>query len=198
MDTDIKIAFVGVGKLGKDAAEVLDDYYDVTGYDVRPITTTSIKMEYDLETAVKGKDVVFIAVPTAHHPDYDGRYATSHLPPKDFDYSVAIEVTEEVDRYVDSNTLIVMISTMLPRCQTQRSISTRTCASGLTSTVMSLASTRLRTMSTLCGPSPLTSLSGLTTAEGSLGGKSRPRPMISTLSCLISSRRWNGRRLRRS
>ena len=110
----MKIGFVGVGKLGKDAAEVLDEYYDVTGYDIRPVTNTTIKMEYDLETAVKGKDVVFIAVPTAHHPDYDGRYATSHLPPKDFDYSVAIEVTEEVDRYVDNNTLIVMISTMLP------------------------------------------------------------------------------------
>ena len=114
MDTDIKIGFVGVGKLGKDAAEVLDEYYDVTGYDVRPVTNTTVKMEYDLETAVQGKDVVFIAVPTAHHPDYDGRYATSHLPPKDFDYTVAIEATEEVDRYVDSNTLIVMISTMLP------------------------------------------------------------------------------------
>ena len=97
MGTDIKIAFVGVGKLGKDAAEVLGEYYDVTGYDVRPITDTTIKMEYDLEEAVKGKDVVFIAVPTAHHPDYDGRYATSHLPPKDFDYTVAIEATEEVE-----------------------------------------------------------------------------------------------------
>ena len=114
MDTDIKIGFVGVGKLGKDAAEVLNEYYDVTGYDVRPISDTTVKMEYDLEEAVKGKDVVFIAVPTAHHPDYDGRYATSHLPPKDFDYTVAIEATEEVDRYVDRNTLIVMISTMLP------------------------------------------------------------------------------------
>tara|TARA_R100000329_G_scaffold3726_2_gene5329 strand:+ start:1699 stop:2919 length:1221 start_codon:yes stop_codon:yes gene_type:complete len=114
MDTDIKIAFVGVGKLGKDAAEVLDEHYDVTGYDVRAVSDTTIRMEYDIETAVKGKDVVFIAVPTAHHPAYDGRYATSHLPPKDFDYSVAISATEEVDKYVDKNTLIVMISTMLP------------------------------------------------------------------------------------
>jgi UDPglucose 6-dehydrogenase len=109
----MKIGFVGVGKLGRDAAEVLDEYYDVTGFDVRPVDTT-IKMEYDLEKAVSGKDVVLIAVPTAHHPDYDGRYATSHLPPKDFDYSIAIEATMNVDQYVDEGTLIVMISTMLP------------------------------------------------------------------------------------
>ena len=110
----MKVGFVGIGKLGKDAAEVLAEYYDVTGYDVRPVSDTTIRMEYDLETAVKGKDIVLIAVPTAHHPDYDGRYATSHLPPKDFDYSIAINVTKQVDSFVDKDTLIVMISTMLP------------------------------------------------------------------------------------
>lgn len=111
---DMRVGFVGIGKLGKDAAEVLAEYYDVTGYDVRTITDTTIQMAKKLEDAVKGKDIVFIAVPTAHHPDYDGRYATSHLPPKDFDYSIAIEATRQVDSLVDKNTLIVMISTMLP------------------------------------------------------------------------------------
>ena len=110
----MKVGFVGVGKLGKDAAEVLGEHYDVTGYDVRPISDTTIKMEYNLADAVRGKDIVFIAVPTAHHPDYDGRYATSHLPPKDFDYSIAIQATTQVDQCVDEGTLIVMISTMLP------------------------------------------------------------------------------------
>jgi UDPglucose 6-dehydrogenase len=110
----MKCTFVGVGKLGKDAAEVLAEFYDVTGYDVRTIHDTTIQMEYDLERAVSDKDIVFIAVPTAHHPEYDGRYATSHLPPKDFDYTTSINVTREVDRFVDKNTLIVMISTMLP------------------------------------------------------------------------------------
>jgi UDPglucose 6-dehydrogenase len=109
----IKVGFVGVGKLGKDAAEVLSEFYDVTGYDINPVDTT-INMSDTLEGCVKGKDIVLIAVPTQHHIDYDGRYATSHLEPKDFDYTIAISVTKQVDELVDKDTLIVMISTMLP------------------------------------------------------------------------------------
>ena len=71
-------------------------------------------MSDTLEGCVKGKDIVLIAVPTQHHIDYDGRYATSHLEPKDFDYTIAISVTKQVDELVDKDTLIVMISTMLP------------------------------------------------------------------------------------
>ena len=109
----IKVGFVGVGKLGKDAAEVLSEFYDVTGYDINPVDTT-INMSDTLEGCVKDKDIVLIAVPTQHHIDYDGRYATSHLEPKDFDYTIAISVTKQVDQLVDKDTLIVMISTMLP------------------------------------------------------------------------------------
>jgi UDPglucose 6-dehydrogenase len=109
----IKVGFVGVGKLGKDAAEVLSEFYDVTGYDINPVDTT-INMSDTLEGCVKNKDIVLIAVPTQHHIDYDGRYATSHLEPKDFDYTIAISVTKQVDQLVDKDTLIVMISTMLP------------------------------------------------------------------------------------
>ena len=108
-----KVGFVGVGKLGRDAAEVLDEYHDVTGYDLNPVETT-IKMAPTLVECVKGKDIVLIAVPTPHHPDYDGRYPTSHLPPKDFDYNIATSVSAQVDAAVDPGTLIVMISTMLP------------------------------------------------------------------------------------
>ncbi len=110
---DLKVGFVGVGKLGKDASEVIAEYYDVIGYDIKPVDT-KIHMAMNLEQCVKNKDIVFIAVPTAHDPDYDGRHATSHLPPKDFDYSVAIEVTQQIDNIVNDKTLIVMISTMLP------------------------------------------------------------------------------------
>ena len=109
----MKVGFVGVGKLGKDAAEVLSEFYDVTGYDINPVDTT-INMSDTLEGCVKDKDIVLIAVPTQHHIDYDGRYATSHLEPKDFDYTIAISVTKQVDELVDKDTLIVMISTMLP------------------------------------------------------------------------------------
>ncbi len=109
----IKVGFIGVGKLGKDAAEVISEFYDVTGYDIRPVETP-IKMEATLSKCVKGKDIIFVAVPTPHHPNYDGRSATSHLPPRDFDYSIAIDVIKEIDKRVDNESLIVLISTVLP------------------------------------------------------------------------------------
>ena len=109
----VKVGFVGVGRLGKDASEVMAEHYDVTGYDINKVDTT-IKMADTLEECCKDKDVVFIAVPTAHDPEYDGRYPSSHLTPKDFDYSIAVNVTAKVDELVNKDTIVVMISTMLP------------------------------------------------------------------------------------
>ena len=107
----MKVGFIGLGKLGRDAAEVLAEKHDVTGYDpnidVPGLSGTQ-------EQACKGKDVVLIAVQTPHDPLYDGKDPTSHLPPKDFDYSYIIEATKQVDALVDKGTLISVISTMLP------------------------------------------------------------------------------------
>ena len=109
----MKVGFVGVGKLGKDAAEVMAEYYDVVGYDIAKVDTT-VKMVETLEEACKDKDIIFVALPTPHHPDYDGRYPTSHLPPKDFDYVIVKNMIATVDTFVDKSTLIVLISTVLP------------------------------------------------------------------------------------
>ena len=109
----MKVGFVGVGKLGKDAAEVMDRHYDVTGYDIEGVYTT-IDMANTLEGACIGKDIIFVALPTPHHPDYDGRYPTSHLPPKDFDYSIVKDMIHLIDGLVSEDTLIVLISTVLP------------------------------------------------------------------------------------
>ena len=109
----MKVGFVGVGKLGKDAAEVMAEHYDVIGYDKAGVYTT-ITMADTLRQACEDRDIIFVALPTPHHPDYDGRYPTSHLPPKDFDYTIVKEVIAEVDKFVDSSTLIVLISTVLP------------------------------------------------------------------------------------
>ena len=109
----MKVGFVGVGKLGKDAAEVMDRHYDVTGYDIEGVYTT-ITMANTLEGACINKDIIFVALPTPHHPDYDGRYPTSHLPPKDFDYSIVKDMIKKIDRLVSKDTLIVLISTVLP------------------------------------------------------------------------------------
>ena len=109
-----KIGFVGLGKLGRDVAEVMSDYYDVTGYDINKDIKTKVKLAENLKDCVENKDIVFIAVQTPHHPDYDGRHPTNHLTPKDFDYTIVKEVLKETDQHVTNKTLIVLISTVLP------------------------------------------------------------------------------------
>jgi UDPglucose 6-dehydrogenase len=71
-------------------------------------------MVASIEEACKGREIIFIAVPTPHHPDYDGRYPTAHLPNKDFNYNIVKEVLEETNKYVSKDQLIVLISTVLP------------------------------------------------------------------------------------
>ena len=82
----MEVGFIGIGKLGKDAAEVMAEKHNVEGYDINKdvAATVSFKMVNSIEELCKNKDLIFIAVPTPHHPDYDGRYPTSHLPNKDF------------------------------------------------------------------------------------------------------------------
>ena len=109
----MKVGFVGVGKLGKDAAEVMSEFYDVQGYDINKVDT-SIKMVSSIEECTKDKNLVFIAVPTPHDFNYDGRGPTSHLPPKDFNYEIVKEVVKNVDKTMNSTQLLVLISTVLP------------------------------------------------------------------------------------
>jgi UDPglucose 6-dehydrogenase len=108
----MNVGFVGLGNLGRYSAEVIAEHYNLEGYDIRTVDTT-VK-QVSLDQVCKDKHIIFIAVPTPHDPLYDGREPTSHLPPKDFDYSIAKEVVQEVDSRVDSNTLVVLISTVLP------------------------------------------------------------------------------------
>ena len=110
----MKIGFIGVGKLGKDAAEVMAEKHEVIGYDVTEVSPENFKMVSSIEEVCKDREMIFIAVPTPHHPDYDGRYPTSHLPNKDFDYSIVNEVLDEVNKHANKNQLVVLISTVLP------------------------------------------------------------------------------------
>jgi UDPglucose 6-dehydrogenase len=104
---------IGVGKLGKDCAEVMSQYYDVVGYDVNKIDTT-FQMHDTIEDAVRDRDIIFVAVPTPHDPIYGGETPTSHLPNKDFDYSIATNVLTEINKHVNESQLVVLISTVLP------------------------------------------------------------------------------------
>ena len=110
----MKIGFIGVGKLGKDAAEVMAEKHDVIGYDVTEVFPENFKMVSTIKDVCQDRELIFIAVPTPHHPDYDGRYPTSHLPNKDFDYTIVNNILEEVNKHVTKDQLIVLISTVLP------------------------------------------------------------------------------------
>lgn len=111
----MKVGFIGVGKLGKDAAEVMQEAgHDVLGYDVRMVSDSTIAMTNDISIVCSHGEIIFIAVPTPHNILYDGKYPTSHLEPKDFDYSIVKNVLSEVNKHTNKNQLVVLISTVLP------------------------------------------------------------------------------------
>lgn len=109
-----KVSMIGCGKLGQDCAEVMADHYNVIGYDIYPRNPKNFKMADSIKEAVEERDLIFIAVPTPHESIYGGETPTSHLPNKDFDYSVVIDVLKEVNKYVNKNQLVILISTVLP------------------------------------------------------------------------------------
>jgi UDPglucose 6-dehydrogenase len=111
----MKIGFIGIGKLGMDAAEVMyESGHNVLGYDVRLISETKFRVTTSIEEVCKHGEIIFIAVPTPHHSDYDGSQPTSHLEPKDFDYSIVKSVLKKINEYTTKEQLVVLISTVLP------------------------------------------------------------------------------------
>jgi UDPglucose 6-dehydrogenase len=109
-----KVAMIGVGKLGQACAEVMGETYPVVGYDVLSRNPKNFNMVETVKEAVEFGDIVFIAVPTPHDPEYDGRRPTHHLPNKDFDYSIVRDILADVNQYADKTKLVVLISTVLP------------------------------------------------------------------------------------
>jgi UDPglucose 6-dehydrogenase len=111
----MNLSFIGLGKLGLPCAEVFAEKgHFVQGYDIQNVTSTAINIVPTIQKAVSNVDIVFIAVPTPHDPEYDGRKPISHLPPKDFNYSIVQEVFQEANQYMNSNQILVLISTVLP------------------------------------------------------------------------------------
>ena len=108
------IGFIGVGKLGQACAEMVAEVHDVVGYDVNPVEPENFTMVDKMEDAVRGQDIVFVAVPTPHDPQYDGKAPTSHLPNKDFDYTIVKNILSKVNEVATNEQLIVLISTVLP------------------------------------------------------------------------------------
>lgn len=111
----MKIGFIGIGKLGLPCAEVIAKKgNDVTGYDVANVKSDKVTVCSSIKEAVKDRNIVFIAVPTPHHPDYDGKAPTAHLEPKDFGYDIVIDCIREANMHMNKDQLLVLISTVLP------------------------------------------------------------------------------------
>jgi len=109
----MKVAMIGCGKLGLPCAEVMKDHYDVIGYDLENVHA-SFPMMDTIQDAVNDRDIIFVAVPTPHDPQYGGSTPITDLPPKDFDYTIVKNVLEEINLYVNKDQLVVLISTVLP------------------------------------------------------------------------------------
>jgi UDPglucose 6-dehydrogenase len=111
----MNIAFIGVGKLGMPCAEAIASKgHNVTGYDVAKVSSNLIKICNSVQQTVKDRSIVFVAVPTPHNLDYDGRAPTAHLDPKDFSYEIVKQVLVEANKYMNKDQLLVLISTVLP------------------------------------------------------------------------------------
>lgn len=131
-----KIGFIGLGKLGMPVAISLARVFDVVGHDVVPelmdkdnyphretgpdgqgdfktwLRESKIKFGTLQETVEHG-DVVYLAVQTPHHPDYEG---ATPLPDErvDFNYEFLRKAAEAIVKFVKPSQTVVVISTTLP------------------------------------------------------------------------------------
>ena len=111
----MKVAMIGLGKLGLPCAEVMAEHYDICGYDVTIVEPTmTVAIKSSIQEAVEGRDLIFVAVPTPHDPAYGGSTPIADMPPKNFDYSIVQHVLSEINPHVNKNQLVVLISTVLP------------------------------------------------------------------------------------
>ncbi len=106
---------IGLGKLGLPCAEVMADHYSVSGYDINIVDPTqNVAVKSSIAGAVAGCNLIFVAVPTPHDAAYGGSTPIADLPVKDFDYSIVQTVLTEINKYVNKEQLVVLISTVLP------------------------------------------------------------------------------------
>jgi UDPglucose 6-dehydrogenase len=110
-----RVAMIGLGKLGLPCAEVMAEHYDVCGYDINTVDPTlTVAIKSSVEEAVKDADIIFVAVPTPHNPQYGGETPISDMTPCDFDYTPVIRVFQQINPHVTQDQLVVLISTVLP------------------------------------------------------------------------------------
>jgi UDPglucose 6-dehydrogenase len=119
----INVGFIGLGKLGMDAAEVFAEHYTVRGYDIVPRTSATVEV-CDIQQVVQASDWIFVAVPTPHTEGYDGSVPSSHMPPRDFIHEAVQDSLIKINHFATTPKKVVLISTVLPG-------TTRRCFAGL-------------------------------------------------------------------
>ena len=119
MGTQMNIGFIGLGKLGLDAAEVFAEHYTVRGYDIAPRTSATVEI-CDIREVVQLSDWIFVAVPTPHLEGYDGSVPSSHLRPRDFLHEAVTDALVKINHYATTAKNVVLISTVLPGTTRQR------------------------------------------------------------------------------
>ena len=111
----MNIGYIGIGKLGMPCAEaIVEKGHTVRGYDIEQCESNLVNIVPSIKDACTDTDIVFVAVPTPHDPDYDGRSPTAHLEPKDFSYEIVNDVLKEANKHMTKDQLLVLISTVLP------------------------------------------------------------------------------------
>lgn len=113
------IGFIGLGKLGLDAAEVFAEHYTVRGYDIEPRVSNTVKI-CDIKEVVQLSDWIFVAVPTPHLDGYDGSVPSSHLRPRDFLHDAVMDALIKINHFATTAKNVVLISTVLPGTTRQR------------------------------------------------------------------------------
>jgi UDPglucose 6-dehydrogenase len=110
----MNVSFIGLGKLGLDCAEAFATKHTVSGYDIYPRNSDTVKICATVEEAINASDWIFIAVQTPHDKEYGGDIPSSHLPPKDFNYDVVKTVLGWINEHATQPKNVVLISTCLP------------------------------------------------------------------------------------
>jgi UDPglucose 6-dehydrogenase len=109
----MKISMIGLGKLGLPCATAMSKHYEVVGYDLGSVVA-DFTVKPTISTCIENSDIIFVAVPTPHDAQYGGETPTSHLPVKDFDYTIVKDVLVKIAQYKTTEQQVVLISTVLP------------------------------------------------------------------------------------
>lgn len=133
----MKIGFVGIGKLGLPCAvAIAAKGHSVCCYDIDPAQCTKEPRPYketaedgispfnpllaksnitfgSLREVVASSDIIFLAVQTPHDKEYEG---VTRIPQqrKDFDYSHLEKAIQSLAKEITTDTIVVVISTVLP------------------------------------------------------------------------------------